>query len=119
MVSDHPQRCDLGHAIEAAMSASSAGISARASWPTTWRTATTYWPFLPATSFFWRVWKASGATPFFAANPCPALVSVPSAANAADTGGPTTSSSRSGWRSATCLTITARRRGVPSERTPL
>jgi hypothetical protein len=61
------------------------------------------------------VWLRSSAdtsTPYFFANPAAAGVGDPSAANAAETGGPVTSSSKSVWRRAETLD---RGRGRQSE----
>ncbi len=66
-----------------------------------------YWPF--------GVWiRSSAATSTFclAANPAAACVAEPSGLNAADTGGPVTTSSRSVCRSGTRLMRTVSRRGV-------
>ena len=56
--------------------------------------------------------SAATSTPCFVAKPAAAGVGVPSGLNAADTGGPVTSSSRSVCRSATRATRTVSRRGV-------
>ena len=55
---------------------------------------------------------APGSTPCLRAKPRPAPVICPSAAKAADTGGPVTSSSKSVWRSGTRAARTTSRRGV-------
>ncbi len=52
------------------------------------------------------------STPYFFANPAAAGVGSPSGLNAADTGGPVTSSSKSVCRSASFATRAVRRRGV-------
>src|SRR5688500_15662882 len=75
--------------------------------PRWWPRCSRYAPFGDSC----RAW-ARTSTPYFFANPVAAGVASPSGLNAADTGGPVTSSSKSVWRSDRRPTRAVSRRGV-------
>ena len=112
-----PQRIDLRNGIAAQMSASALPSTSRAGAPLNTRRPVTYRPArcLPSAGLS-RTTSEERETPSLSANACAALVGSPFL-YAADSGGPTTSSSTSGCRAATSVTRIASRRGVPRAHT--
>ncbi len=98
----------FGNWIFGAMPPSRPGSTSAAPLPTCFTVTATYSPFGVSTRR-----TAETSTPLPAQKPTSALVGLPSASNAAFVAGPIASSSKSFWRSATSVTSTVRRRGVP------
>src|SRR6478735_5925314 len=104
-VSPSDQRMDLRNGILPHTSASTAGKRLAVGDPFSTRRPATYSPLSVA-----FLNKASIGTPIFCAKLWAALVGLPSASKATRAGGPSASSSRSGWADARPVAMRARRR---------